>query len=183
MSSNESDSDYSDLDQIDMLASNLTKCYQIQDLSNPKPVYIGSYEDIPLLTHIILNYDGKQDRLRVFDKASNQTNTMEDALNQKGRNRYKIHASTYILPEESVKSQVYKIAGLIIQKNDSDISTSSLDLTFNAKNKQYEYVFCDHVNNSTKTVETLNRYPNMQEVIPNLMEKIFEEPVKSIILS
>ena len=181
MSSN--DSSYSDLDQIDAIASNLTKCYQIQDLSNPKPVYIGSYEDIPLLTHIILNYDGKQDRLNVFDKASNQTNTMEDALNQRGRNKYKIHASTYILPEESVKSQVYKIAGLIIQKNDEDVSTSSLDLTFNVKTKQYEYVWCDHLNNSTEVIETLDKYPNMQEVIPNLMEKVFEEPVKSIILS
>lgn len=176
----------SDVDTIDTIASNLIKCYQIQDLSNPKPIYIGSYENVPLLTHIVLDYDGIQDTLKVFDKASNSTDIIPRALNQTDSNKsnqYRIHVSSYILPEESLKSNSYKIAGLIIQKNNHDISTNSLDLAYNSKSKKYEYIFCDHLKDEARTIETLSEPFTRSEIIPNLVQKIYEEPIKSILLS
>jgi hypothetical protein len=171
-SDNIEDNEYVNIDDV---ADNLIKCYQIQidEVNNTaKPMYIGSFESVPINAHTVFEYDQKRDRI---NKKSNSSPSIT--------NKYKIHVVTYVMPEDSIKENIYKIVGLIVQKNNEDASICSLDLKYNVGNNKFEYVLCDHIKNTTEIVSTLDTTPKKDDVLPNLMSMIFEDPIKSIIVS
>ena len=88
-----------------------------------------------------------------------------------------------MLPEDAIESKIYKLVGLIVQKNDETDSLVSLDMRYNIKTKKYEYIFCDHKKDTVDVVKTLNKFPGADNIIESIMSQIFKDPIKSIILS
>lgn len=175
---------------IDDVSNDLIRCYQIQckDDKRASPVYIGSYKEIPLTIHTSIVYDQTKDMLNFDDKTIDSDNrksksTSKSSKKHKKMNIYKIHLTTYIMPEESIQNNIYKMVGLIIQKNKDQNSLASLDLRYNISNEKFEYIYCDHTKDTVEVVETLEKFPGTDNVLPELMERIFEDPIKSIILS
>jgi hypothetical protein len=183
------DNDFVNLDDI---SKDLIRCYQIQCTDNKiaTPIYIGSYKDIPLTIHTSIVYDQNKDMLNFNKKKiepdSNPNSRNTNSINSKKakkKNIYKIHIVTYIMPEESIQNDIYKMVGLIIQKNKDQTSLASLDLRYNTLNNKFEYIYCDHSKDTVELVEILSEFPGQDNVLPHLMDKIFEDPIKSIILS
>lgn len=187
-------SDTEDFMNIDQASDNLIKTYQIQvdDDGNAKPVFIGSYKEIPFVTHTTILYDQNKDLLNT-DAKKVDTNAAKKARKEarkKGqkvaktsKNVYRIHIVTYLLPEDAIQNKIYKIVGLIIQKNDDSESLCSLDLRFNVDNGKYEYIFVDHHTEEVTVVDTLEKFPGKEDVIPDIAERMFMDPIRSIILS
>ena len=162
---------------IDKVSDKLQKVYQIQvsdDGQKVSPIYIGSYDEIPLVSHTTILYDQSKDLVLTNEKISKS----------KPSDIYRIHIVTYLLPEESIKNKLYNIVGAIIQKNKQKDSTHSLDLRYDVDKKHFEYVFTDHSDPSkTKVVEILKSFPGSDDVLEDLISRIFQDPIKSIILS
>ena len=161
-----------DLVNIDDISGDLTKCYQIQVDKDgiPKPVYIGSYKDIPLVTHTTVLYDQSKEAMK--NKPNNE---------KPGKNKYRIHVVTYVLPEDAIQNKIYKIVGLIVQKNEDTESLVSLDMRYNTSNKKYEFIFCDHKTDEVTVVKSI-KFPGADNVLKSIMDQIFEEPLKSVLL-
>lgn len=170
-----------DFVNIDDVSGDLIKCYQIQvnELDECKPVYIGSFKDIPLVTHTTILYDQNKDMLNLDKKKIEGNNRKKNNKN----NIYRIHIATYIMPEDAINNDIYKIVGMIIQKNKKPESVASLDLRFNIQNKKYEYIYCDHEKDTVKLVKTLDKFPGSDNILTHLMEQMFEDPIKKLILS
>lgn len=168
--------------KIDNVGSNLTKCYQMQVDENDiaHPVYIGSYEEIPLQTHATILYDQSKD-IFIHD----DTNHKNNKNNKDDKNVYRVHVVTYIVPEDVMNTpeNKYQIVGMIIQKNDEEKSLSSFDLMYNTKTKKYEYIYCDHDNDTQEVIEILDKFPGKEHVLEELLERLFNDRFKSILLS
>jgi hypothetical protein len=111
----------------------LISCYQIQPCEEKKckPVFIGKYESIPLITHKIIHHEN-----------------------------YKMHIITYLLTDEDIKNKIYKIMGIVVfdkEKNDSD---HSLDLSFNPDNEKYDLIYSNHKIQNTDIIESLEKLPD-----------------------
>jgi hypothetical protein len=174
--------DTKEYQSVDEASGELIKCYQIQiDRSGkPSPAYIGSFKDIPLVTHTTIVYDQKKDQLNIGEMTIDSISA-KNTMNNK--NRYNIHMVTYFLPEESIKNKIYKIVGLIVQKNNELESSHSLDLRYNTENDKFEFIYCDHRKDSVEVVEILDGYPGNDSILTELMEMMFKDPIKSIILA
>lgn len=179
-SKNNEDTEFGNIDDV---SGDLTKCFQIQvnESGEAKPVYIGSYKDIPLVTHTTILYDQNKDTLNVRDKKI-EGGTRSNKKKKK-KNVYRVHAVTYIMPEDSIENEIYKIVGLVVQKNKNPESIASLDLRFNTENNKYEYIYSDHRTEKVDVVKTLNGFPGSDKVLTHLMEQMFEDPLKKLILS
>ena len=142
---------------VDEIANNqkLIKVYQIQvnDANEGIPVLLGMYPDVPVPINKILNYKN-----------------------------YNLHIVTYIMTESEIKDKIYKIIGINIFKQGNKSSLCSLDLTYNPDTKQFELVFSDHNKKTTYVVEKVEKFPGKDKVIEYILEKIFEDPIKSIIV-
>jgi hypothetical protein len=188
-SNNEANAD--DFVNIDDVSGELTKCHQIQIGEDGKasPVYIGSYKEIPLVTHTTIVYDQSKDMLNAKQKKVEKGKRLSKSEKKKARenkskkNIYRVHVVTYLMPEESIQNDIFKIVGLIIQKNKEVDSVASLDLRFNKENNKYEYIFCDHGKDTVEVTKTLKKFPGQDVILTNLIEQMFEDPVKSLILS
>jgi len=167
--SSKPDTKTDDLVNIDDVSGDLTKCYQIQVDKDgvANPVYIGSYKDIPLVTHTTILYDQSKEAMKNKSKPN--------------KNKYRIHVVTYVLPEDAIQNKIYKIVGLIVQKNEDTESLASLDMRYNTLNKKYEYIFCDHKTDEVTVVKSL-KFPGADNVLKSIMNQIFEEPLKSVLL-
>ena len=145
-----------EFDTVDKIASkqNLINCYQIQidDNDNCIPVHLGLYPELPLPVNKIIKY-----------------------------NDYNLHVVTYILSDDEIKQKLFKIVGIMIFKNNNNSSICSLDLIANHEHK-YQLIFNDHNNNTTEIIETLDKFPNKDKVLEYIVNKSFEDPIKSIIL-
>lgn len=175
---------------IDKVSEDLIKCYQIQVDKDGKatPVFIGSYIEVPLLTHTSIMYDQRKDMLNFNDKtvesgAVKKTRREGKKVKKVGNNIYRIHVVTYMLPEEAIRNKIYKIVGLVVQKNQDSESLCSLDLRFNTDSGKYEYIFVDHLTEKVTLVETLDAFPGSENVLADLASRMFDEPIKSVIIS
>ena len=161
---------------IDKASDNLQKAYQIQVLDDGRvrPMYIGSYEKIPIVIHDTILYDQSKDI--VLSK--------EKTINGKSKDIYRIHIVTFLLSEQSVKSGEYDLVGAVIMKNDVEHPTHSLILNYNTNKKKFRYIFNNYLDLSIpKIIEVLDKFPGKDKVLEDLVERVFQEPVKSVILS
>ena len=170
--SSKPDTKTDDLVNIDDVSGDLTKCYQIQVDKDgvANPVYIGSYKDIPLVTHTTILYDQSKESMKNKPTGAKPS-----------KNKYRIHVVTYVLPEDAIQNKIYKIVGLIIQQNEDAESLASLDMRYNTSNKKYEYIFCDHKTDEVTVVKSI-KFPGADNVLKSVMNQIFEEPLKSVLL-
>jgi hypothetical protein len=152
-----SEQNKSEFQTVDELANNqkLIKIYQIQvnDASEGVPVFLGMYPDVPLPINKILNYKN-----------------------------HNLHIVTYVMTESEIKENIYKIIGINIFEKGNKSSLCSLDLTYNPVLKQFELVFSDHVKKTLEVVEKLEKFPGKENVMEYILEKVFEDPIKSIIV-
>jgi hypothetical protein len=186
-----------DFVNIDDVSGDLIKCYQIQvdDSGKVTPTYIGSFKEIPLITHTTILYDQNKDMLNTKEKRvvegvesskskkSKSKKSKSKKSKSKKNNIYRIHIVTYIMPEESIENEIYKIVGMVVQKNKKPESIASLDLRFNTKNNKFEYIYCDHIKDTVDVVSTLEKFSGTNDILNNLMERMFEDPMKKLILS
>jgi hypothetical protein len=179
---------------IDDVSGDLIKCYQVQvdESGKAKPAYIGSFKEIPLVTHTTIMYDQNKDTLNAkekrIDEETKKNNKKKNNKKKKNKkknkkNIYRIHIVTYIMPEDAIENEIYKIVGMIVQKNEKPDSIASLDLRFNTQNNKYEYIYCDHGKDTVKVVKALEKFPGTDDVLNHLMEQMFEDPLKQLILS
>lgn len=170
---------------IDDVSGELVKCYQIQVNEEGKatPIYIGSFKDIPLVTHTTILYDQNKDMLNMNNKKIVNDSRKNNGKKNNNKNIYRIHVSTYIMPEDAIENKIYKLVGLIVQKNKNPESIASLDLRFNTQNNKYEYIYCDHVKDTVIVAKTLEKFPGIDNILNHLMEQMFEDPLKKLILS
>lgn len=156
MEQNIHDQDNNSTVTIDELAKNqnLIKCYQMQvDDDRCFPVYLGKYPDIPMAVNKTLNY-----------------------------NKYDLFIVTYILTEDEIKDKLYKIVGVNVFKHNKKDSIYSLDLVKNDESNGYQLLFSDHMKNTSKVIENLEKFPGKDKVLEYIIEKTFEEPLKSILI-
>ena len=69
----------------------------------------------------------------------------------------------------------------MVFKSSSVESICSLDLIMNDK-KEFQLIFNDHGSNTTKIIETLITIPKREELLEYIIEKSFNEPIRSILL-
>lgn len=170
---------------IDDVSGELIKCYQIQVNANGEaiPTFIGSFKEIPLVTHTTILYDQNKDMLNIQEKKIKGGNFVNTNRKKNKKNVYRIHVATYIMPEDAIENKIYKIVGLIVQKNKKPASIASLDLRYNTDNSKYEYIYCDHAKDTVSVVKTLDKFPGSDNILNHLMEQMFEDPLKQLILS
>ena len=146
---------YDDYETIENIANNqkLINCYQMQ-IENDTciPVNLGFYPELPLPINKIIKYDN-----------------------------YNLHIVTYILSHDEVIKKLFKIVGVMVFKSSSVKSICSLDLIINDKN-EFQLIFNDHDNNTTKIIETLKAVPKKEELLEYIIERAFDEPIRSILL-
>jgi hypothetical protein len=164
----------SEFTTVDELADKhgLINCYQIQvdDANNCKPVFLGSYPDVPLPVHKILQYK-----------------------------KYNLHAVTYILTEQEIRDKLFKIVGVNVFRRNRKNSVCSLDLVMVdennfvggnigaisskvLRNTKYQLIFNDHVKNTSIVVENLEKFPGKDQVLEYVIVRSFEDPVKAFLL-
>lgn len=180
----------------DEVCDDLIECYQIQiDNEGPEARYIGSFKNVPLIVHTTINYD--QNKVFIKDKKiieldkdneSKYNNSKYDNSkydNSKDNNKiYKIHVVTYVITKEDVAKKLYKIVGLMVQTVGNDaVCFCSLELRYNSTTKTYEYIFCDHISEIDRLIDTVPVFPGVDKILPNIVEKIFEDPILSLITS
>jgi hypothetical protein len=139
-----------------MVESNkLIECYQIQvDESNVcKAVLLGAYPEIPMPVNKIIQY-----------------------------NNYNLHVVTYILSKEEIDNGLYKIVGVNVFKNDKTNSLCSLDLVMDVDTSKYQLIFNDHDKNTTVIVEKLEKFPGVDKVLEYIINKAFEDPLKTLLI-
>lgn len=136
-------------------SQNLIDCYQIQvdDNNICNPVLIGRYPEIPLAVNTSIKYNG-----------------------------YLLHVVTYLLTKEEIDDGLFKIIGVNVFKNNDKNSLYSLDLIFNTEHKLYEIILNNHIENATITVEKLEIFPPRDALIEFIVTKVFEGPLKQILI-
>jgi len=137
---------------INKLANdNLISCYQIQPCKTNKcvPVFIGTFETIPIYTHKILHH-----------------------------NNYKLHIITYILTVDEVKNKDYKILGVVVFKNNDETSKYSVDISYDNEIKQYQVTYNHHKKQTTNILNTIDTLDN-KNIIEYIMEQLFASPLKN----
>lgn len=152
--------DYNDLEEfetVDQLADKqqLINCYQMQvDKDNEcHPVLLGRYPDVPLPVNHVLKYK-----------------------------KYLLHYVTYVLTEDEVQDKLFKIIGVNVFRQNRKSSMCSLDLIKNDESGKYQLIFNDHRSNKTSLVENLETFPGKDKALAYVINKSFEEPLKSILL-
>jgi len=189
MSKKNKQNDADEFVNIDDVSGDLVKCYQIQvdESGKATPVFIGAFKEIPLVTHTTIMYDQAKDLLNVKAKTVEEGGIKDKKTKKKKKgkkkNIYRIHVVTYVMPQEAIDNKIYKIVGLIVQKNKNPESVASLDLRFNDENGKFEYIYCDHNKDSVEVYKTLEKFPDNNDVLKNLVEQMFEGPIKDLILS
>ena len=142
---------------VDDLANNqnLINCYQMQvDENNQcKPVHLGLYPDVPLPVNQIIKYKN-----------------------------HNLHVVTYVLTEEEIKNKLFKIVGVNVFTYNGKNSLCSLDLVMNEEKGNFQVLFNDHINNTTKVVENLEKFPEKDNVLAYIINKAFEDPIKAILV-
>lgn len=130
-------------------------CYQMQvdDNNNCKPVHLGKYPDVPLPVNKIIKYK-----------------------------KYLLHVVTYVLTKQEVDDKLYKIVGVNVFRKNRKSSICSLDLVKKGSGGGYELLFCDHKKNTVDVVEKLEKFPGKDKVLEYVINKAFDDPVKSVIL-
>jgi hypothetical protein len=144
-----------EFDSIEKVADKqkLINCYQMQIIDDIcKPVNLGFYPELPLPVNKVIKY-----------------------------NNYVLNIVTYILSHDEVIKKLFKIIGIMVFKIDKKESICSLDLILNEKNV-FQLIFNDHGDNTTKIIETLDKIPKKENLLEYIIEKAFEEPIRSIIL-
>jgi hypothetical protein len=137
---------------------------QVDDSDNCTPVFLGSYPDVPLPVHKILQYK-----------------------------QYNLHVVTYILTEQEIADKLFKIVGVNVFRNNDKNSICSLDLVMIdennilsgsiAKQSKYQLIFNDHIKNTSDVVENLEKFPGKDKVLEYIIIKSFENPVKAFLLN
>ncbi len=152
---NDKENEFGTIDEI-ANNQNLIDCYQIQvdDENNCSPVHLGKYPDIPLPVNRILKYK-----------------------------KYQLHVVTYVLTDDEIKNKLFKIVGVNVFRRNRKNSLCSLDLIMNDEIKNYQLIFNNHKDNTTQIVENLEKFPGKNHVLEYVINKVFEDPVKSILLS
>jgi len=146
----------------------LIKCYQIQIDDNDEchPVYIGDYPEVPTPLLKIIKH-----------------------------NNYILHVVAYILTEKEIQNKIYNIIGVIIFKNNNELSNSSEDFTKQEtyensicsfdlvyENNKYKFYYCDHENKTELKVKSINTKLKKNDVMPLLLESIFNtSPTKELL--
>jgi len=141
---------------VDELAKKqgLINCYQMQVDDNNEcfPVNLGKYPDVPLPVNHVIKYK-----------------------------KHMLHVVTYVLTEQEVKDKLFKIVGVNVFRNNSKNSMCSLDLVKNEEQGNYQLLFNDHKKNTTDVIENIEKFPGKTKVLNYVIDKVFEDPVKSII--
>jgi hypothetical protein len=144
-------------DTVDRLADkqDLISCYQMQvdDNDNCTAVYLGRYPDVPLPVNKILGYK-----------------------------KYRLHVVTYVMTEQEIKDKVFKIVGVNVFRRNRKNSMFSLDLVMNDEKGNFQLLFNDHNADTTQVVENLEKFPGKDNLMEYIINKSFEEPVKSRLL-
>lgn len=144
-------------DTIEQVAEdqNLIDCYQIQvdEDNNCTPVYLGKYPEIPLPVHQIFKYK-----------------------------KYRLHVVTYVLSDSEIGNNLFKIVGVNIFRQNRKNSLCSLDLVLNPDKNGYQLLFNDHMTNESNIVENLEKFPGKDNVLEYIVNKAFQDPVKSRLL-
>ena len=141
---------------------NLIKCYQIQANSegtSASPVYIGSYQTIPLQIY---------DTLRLNKQVDGKTTE-----------KIQVHIVSYVLPEDVIQNNdLYNMVGLVLQKNDNEESQASLDLVYNKSKKQFQIIYYDHNTQNNSVYKDLDKFPGQDKIIEKLINDMFDSPLK-----
>jgi len=141
---------------VDQLADgqNLIDCYQMQVDKNNEchPVHLGKYPDVPLPVNHVIKYK-----------------------------KYILHYVTYVLTDDEVKNKLFKIIGVNVFRQNRRTSMCSLDLVKTDETGKYQLLFNDHRNNKTLVVENLEKFPGRYKALAYIINKSFEDPLKSVI--
>jgi hypothetical protein len=145
-----------EFETVDDLASkqNLIDCYQMQVDKNNEcyPVHLGKYPDVPLPVNHIIKYK-----------------------------KYILHYVTYVLTKDEIDNKLYKIIGVNVFRQNRKSSMCSLDLVKNGEEGRYQLLFNDHKNNKSIVVENLEKFPGKDKALAYVINKSFEEPLKTIL--
>jgi hypothetical protein len=156
-SENMDDNSDEDFVTINQMADNqkLVNCYQMQVDDNNEcfPVQLGWYPDVPLPVNRIIKYK-----------------------------KYMLHLVTYVLTEDEIQNKLFKIVGVNVFRANRKNSLCSLDFVKNEEQSNYQLLFNDHKNNTTKVVENVEKFPGKDRVLEYVFNKVFETPVKSILI-
>jgi hypothetical protein len=149
--------DNDEFETVDQLADRqgLIDCYQMQvDKDNEcHPVHLGKYPDVPLPVNHILKYK-----------------------------KYILNYVTYVLTEDEIKNNLFKIIGVNVFRQNRRSSMCSLDLVKDGETGKYQLLFNDHKNNKTLVVENLEKFPGKEKALAYIINKSFEEPLKSVLI-
>lgn len=147
----DSDIEYMNLNDI---TTDLHDCYQIQvdDDGICKPVLLGKYESIPLPINKVF-------RLK----------------------KYLLHLVTYVLTKEETDNGLWKIVGVNVVRQNRKKSLCALDFVWSPAVEKYQLIFSDHVNNTSKVVETLDKFPGKDKLLEYVIEKSLDDPIRSIV--
>lgn len=155
-SENLNDNSDNDFVTIDQMTDNqkLINCYQMQVDDNNEcfPVQLGWYPDVPLPVNHVLKYK-----------------------------KYMLHVVTYILTEDEVRNKLFKIVGVNVFRVNRKNSLCSLDFVKNEEQSNYQLLFNDHKKSTTKVVENIEKFPGKERILEYVLNKVFENPVKSIL--
>ena len=68
----------------------------------------------------------------------------------------------------------------------NDVCNQAIELNtklcFECNKKEFQLIFNDHGSNTTKIIETLKTIPKKEELLEYIIEKSFNEPIRSILL-
>lgn len=149
--------DTEEFQTVDDLGNNqkLINCYQIQvDENNAcKPVHLGMYPDVPLPVNRIIKYK-----------------------------KYDLHVVTYVLTEDEIRDKLFKIVGVNVFRRNRKSSLCSLDLVMNDEKGNYQLLFNDHKANTSTVVENLEKFPGKDIILGYIINKAFDDPLKSILI-
>lgn len=158
----DTEKDMDEFETVEQLAlkQNLIDCYQMQVDKNNEchPVHLGKYPDVPLPVNHIIKYK-----------------------------KYILHYVTYVLTDEEIKNKLFKIIGVNVFRQNRNSSMCSLDLVKNGDSKdnevgKYQLLFNDHKNNKSIVVENLEKFPGKDKALAYIINKTFEDPLKSVLV-
>ena len=87
-----------------------------------------------------------------------------------------------ILTEKEIKNKLFKILGVNVFRRNRKSSMCSLDIVKDGVTEKYQLVFSDHKNKKSIIVENLDKFPDKEKALAFVINKSFEEPLKSILI-
>jgi hypothetical protein len=151
------DNELDEFQTVDQLADRdkLIDCYQMQvnDNNECHSVHLGKYPDVPLPVNHVIKYK-----------------------------KYMLHYVTYILTKDEIDNKLFKIIGVNVFRKNRKNSMCSLDLVKGGESGKYQLLFNDHKHNKTVVVENLDKFPGKEKALAYVINKSFEEPLKSILI-